>query len=184
VVAAGGDQVHVESSAPQSNRNVPGVRVQVVIGQVFQQAPVDVFHLHAGDRAEGDQNVHVRRQADGRVLGLSARQREPQQVLLSPLLEERQYLISGAVRRGICVGNNAVFLDNRGGVLINRDHGGETCPREIYRQIRRRVETAVTTRYPTGFGEDSWKGAASAVPPRLQEVRALAPVPLGAIGAK
>src|SRR5579863_9086931 len=57
------------------------------------------------------------------------------------------------VRRGTRVGNNPVFLYNRCGVLVNRKHGAETCPRGIYRQEERRVEAVPAPALSSG----GWK---------------------------
>ena len=71
-VAVGGDQVHGESLVLQPNRHLASVGTQVVIGQIFEEAPVDILHLHAGDGAERDQNVHMRGQGDRGVLDVGA----------------------------------------------------------------------------------------------------------------
>ena len=97
--------------------------MEVLIAQKLEQVPEDGFHFHPRDRAEREQNVHLRRQTYCRVLGIGARQREPYNVLLPPLLEHWDCGIGGAVRGGVRVGNDAVFLDSRSGVLIDCQDG-------------------------------------------------------------
>ena len=117
--------------------------MQILVAQIFEQAPENAFHIHAGNGTERDQDVHMRRQADRRVLGIGAGKRQPLQILFRPLFKQGNHFVGGVVRRGMGVGNNPVFLDDRCGVLINRKHGVRTYPLELYRQNRAGVEEGV-----------------------------------------
>ena len=127
--------------------------MQILIAQILEQTPENVFHLHARHRAERDQHVHVRRQRDCRVLGISARQRQPQQVFLPPFLEQGKHFVGSPVRSRLRVGNDPVLLHNRSGVLISSNHGSDG-PQVLYRQNRAGVEPPFGTavRQP----KDSW----------------------------
>jgi hypothetical protein len=61
-------------------------------------------------------------------------------MLPSSLPEQGHSCIGGVVRGGAGAGNDPVFFDDRGGVLVDGDHGGEGPSLNFYRRDAAKVE--------------------------------------------
>ena len=105
------------------NGDVSRIRFQILLRKKFKQVPIDVFHLHVGHRAQRDQHIRMRGERDRRVLSVSARKRNPQQILLRPLFEQGNDLVDRPMGRRTGIGRNMVLLYNRRYVLLSSRHG-------------------------------------------------------------
>lgn len=93
-----------------------------------------LFISRPGTGAERDENVHLRRQQNRRVLRIC-----PASVIPSRYCFPGSFstgLISSAARREerIRIGNQPVPFQNRGSILVNSGHGQAAKPLTVYRQ--------------------------------------------------
>jgi len=136
-LAACRNQVHFHAKSLDLHRNCPRLHRHIVVREKLEQAQENIRYLLARYGLERDQHIHVGTERERGILRLGPGKRNALQILLAPLLDQRDKFVGRPMRGRLGIGGDMALLNDRGGVLVNVGQGGEFSFKSIGSSLKR-----------------------------------------------